>query len=91
MFGYMENRCQLIKKSNPCRCEQWVKFGISQGWITKDCITNPQPKITIPDKVKMYMRDLRDIYENVYLADNDEVLAKFFKEGFAKKRWATFS
>lgn len=91
LIGYMESRCQLIKKSNPCRCEQWVKRGISQGWITKECITNPLPKITIPEKVKIYMRDLRDIYKNVYLADNDEVLTKFFKEGFAQKKWATFS
>lgn len=91
LVGYMEGRCQLIKKSNPCRCEQWIKRGIARGWITKDCITNPLPRLTIPDKVKIYMRDLRDINKNVYLADNNEVLAKFFKEGFAKKKWATFS
>lgn len=91
LSGYMESRCQLIRKSNPCRCEQWVKRGISRGWITEECKSNPLPKIAIPDKVKIYMRDLRDIYKNVYLADNDAVLAKFFKEGFAKKKWATFS
>jgi len=91
IIGFMESRCQLIKKSNPCRCEQWVKRGISRGWITKDSITNPLPMIPIPDKLKIYMRDLRDIYKNVYLADNDEVLAKFIKEGFAKKKWAAFS
>lgn len=91
LVGYMESRCQYIKKSNPCRCEQWIKRGISRGWITKECITNPRPPISIPDKVKIYMKDLRHIYKNVYLVDNDEVLAKFFKEGFAKKKWATFS
>lgn len=91
LVGYMESRCQHIKKSNPCRCEQWVKRGIARGWITKECITNPLPRITIPDKVKIYMRDVRDIYKNVYLVDNDQVLAKYFKEGFAKKKWATFS
>ena len=91
LVGYMESRCQLIRKSNPCRCEQWVKRGISRGWITKEAITNPLPRITIPDSVKIYVKDLRDIYKNVYLADNDEVLARFFKEGFAKKKWATFS
>lgn len=91
LIGYMESRCQLVKESNSCRCEQWIKRGISRGWITKECITNPLPKIIIPAGVKIYMRDLRDIYKNVYLADNDEVLAKFFKEGFAQKKWATFS
>lgn len=91
LVGFMESRCQLVKESNPCRCEQWVKRGISRGWITKECITNPLPPITIPSKVKIYMRDLRDIYKNVYLADNDEVLAKSFKEGFDQKKWVTFS
>ncbi len=91
VLGYMENQCHLIKKSNPCRCEQWVKRGIAQGWITKDCITNPLPKVTIPDKVKIYIGDLRDIYCNVYPARGNEVIAKIVKEGFAKKRWATFS
>lgn len=90
LIGFMESRCQHIKKSNPCCCEQWVKRGISQGWITKECITNPLPKITIPDKVKIYMRDLRDIYKNVYLVDDDKVLAKFFKEGFNQKNGLLF-
>ncbi len=87
----LESRCHLIKKSNTCRCEQWVKFHKSQGWIPNECITNPLPKITIPDKIIRYMRDLRDIYRNVYLIENKEVLAEFIKEGFAKKKWATFS
>jgi len=87
----MESQCHLIKKSNPCRCEQWVKRGISQGWITRECITNPLPKIFIPDKLKIYIGDLRDIYRNVYPAQSNEVIAKIIKEGFAKKKWATFS
>lgn len=91
LVGYMENRCQHIKKSNPCQCEQWIKRGLARGWISKECITNPLPRITIPSKVNLCLRDLRDIYQNVYLVDNDEVLARFFKEGFAKKRWATFA
>lgn len=90
LLGYMESRCRLIKKSNPCRCEQWVKFGISQGWITEKAITNPLPKITIPEKVKLYPRDLRDIYKNVYLADKDELLAKFIKEVLPKKNGLLF-
>lgn len=91
LAGYIEGRCQLVKETNPCRCEQWVKRGIARGWITEDCITNPLPGIVIPEKVRIYMQDLRDIYKNVYLPDNDEVLSRYFKEGFAKKKWATFS
>lgn len=91
LIEIMESRCSLVKKSNTCRCEQWVKFHIARGFTPKDYITNPLPRITIPNKVIQYLRDLRDIYENVYLADKDVVVAQFIKEGFAKKRWASFS
>lgn len=92
LAGYMESRCSLRNKSNPCRCcEQWVKFCLSHGGITKECITNPTAKITIPDKVKLYMRDVRDIYRSVYWARSDEAMAEMLKEGFAKKKWATFT
>lgn len=91
LLACMDSQCSLIKKSNPCHCEQWVKFALAQGWIAKENITNPLPKITVPDKEKIYMRDVRDIYRNVYLADNDELLAEYIKEGFAKKKWASFA
>ncbi len=85
LIGYMESRCSFINKSNSCRCEQWVKAVRSHGGVTKDCITNPTAKITIPDKLKIYLRDLRDIYRNVYWARTDEEMAEMLKEGFAKK------
>ncbi len=91
LIGYMESRCSLIKKSNDCRCEQWVKAVRSHERITNECITNPTAKITIPDKVKIYMRDLRDIYQNVYWARSDEVMTEVLKEGFCQKKWATFT
>jgi RNA polymerase sigma-70 factor (ECF subfamily) len=34
-YGYMEGRCGLIKKSNPCNCSQWMRFGLRQGWFTQ--------------------------------------------------------
>ncbi len=85
LVGYMESRCQLIRKSNPCRCEQWVKRGISRGWITKEAITNPLPRITIPDSVKIYMKDLRDIYKNVYLPITTKYWQDFLKKDLPKK------
>jgi len=91
LIGYMQSRCHLINKSSPCRCEQWIKYGISRGWITKETVTNPLPMITVPRKLKIYLQDLRDIYRNVYLVDNNEVVAQFIKEGFDQKKWATFS
>ena len=42
-FGYMENRCSLIRKTNPCNCAQWVRFGLKQGWVTgNNTEINPQ-------------------------------------------------
>lgn len=26
-FDYMENRCGIMKKLNPCHYRQWVRFG----------------------------------------------------------------
>jgi hypothetical protein len=37
------------------------------------------------------MQDIRDIYRNVYLSKDDELLTKIMREGFAQKKWATFS
>jgi len=90
LVGYMESRCSLVDKSNTCRCEHLGRF-LSQSPVIKECITNPTAKITIPDKVKLYMRDVRDIYRDVYCARSDEVMAEMLKEGFAKRKWATFS
>lgn len=91
LASYMESRCSLVNKSNSCRCERWVEACLSHGRISKDCITNPTATITVPDKVKIYMRDLRDIYRNVYGARSDDEMAEILKEGFEKKRWATFT
>ncbi len=91
LIGYMESRCHLVRKANTCRCGHWIERGLARGWIREENITNPKPKINVPEGLKIYMRDLRDIYKNVYLAGDDKELAKYFKEGFAQKRWATFS
>jgi RNA polymerase sigma-70 factor (ECF subfamily) len=91
LAGYMESRCSLINRSNPCRCEQWVDACLAHNRITRECITKPTATIAVPDKVKIYMRDLRDIYRNVYGARSDEEMAEMLKEGFEKKRWATFT
>lgn len=91
LAGFMESRCSLIRKSNSCRCEQWVEACLSHKRITKDCVTSPTATITVPDKVKIYMRDLRDIYRNVYGARSDEEMAEMLKAGFEQKRWATFT
>jgi RNA polymerase sigma-70 factor (ECF subfamily) len=90
LASYMESRCSIINKSNTCRCEHWVR-GFAQDPVMKECIANPTAKITIPNKVELYLRDLLDIYRNVYHARSDEAVAELLKEGFAKKKWSTFA
>ena len=90
--GYMENRCQLIKKSNPCHCNQWVRFGLSQGWISKQDLVNPRPDNTFQVKEEIIkLKTLRDIYQNLYREKIDETFAQRIKVGIKNKEWLIFS
>lgn len=91
-FGYMENKCQLIKKSNPCNCRQFVRFGLKQGWISKDALVRPRPAPTVQAREDIKkMKALRDIYQDVYQDRADESFAKRIREGIKSKEWAIFS
>jgi RNA polymerase sigma-70 factor (ECF subfamily) len=90
--GYLENTCQLVKKSNPCHCNQWVRYGLQQGWIKKEFLVNPRPEIIIQAEeeiVKLQM--LRDIYQSLYRETTDESLAQRIREGIKSQEWAIFS
>lgn len=90
--GYLEERCQLIKKSNPCNCSQWVRRGLQQGWITKQALVNPRPEITIQaEKEIVKLKTLRHTYQSLYPETTDESLAQRIREGIKKKEWAIFS
>lgn len=90
--GYLEERCQLIKKSNPCNCNQWVRYGLQQGWITKQALVNPRLEIIIKAREEMVeLRSLRYTYQNLYREIADESLAQRIREGIKKKEWAIFS
>ncbi len=87
--GYMEDRCQLIKKSNPCNCKQWVRFGLSQGWIDKKAIAKPRPVINLQAKEEIVkMRTLRDAYQDLYHETAGESLAHRIREGIKNQEWA---
>lgn len=91
-FGYMENKCQLIKKSNPCTCRQFVRFGLKQGWISKEALIKRRPAPTIQAREDIRkMKALRDIYQDVYQDRADESFAKRIREGIKSKEWAIFS
>ncbi len=90
-FGYMENRCQFIKKSNPCNCRQFVRFGLSQGWISKEASVNPLPPITIQAREDFRkMKTLRDFYHDLYRDRADESFAQRIREGIRNKEWFIF-
>ena len=91
-FGYMDERCQLIKKTNPCSCRQWVRFGLSQGWITKDALSDPRPPTAVEaGKEVIELRTLRDFYRDLYQGEADERFAQRMREGMQNKEWAIFS
>ncbi len=90
--GYLEDRCQLVKKSNPCDCKQWVRRGLQQGWITKQALFNPRPEIIIKAREEMVeLRSLRYTYQNLYRETADESLAQRIRDGIKDKEWAIFS
>lgn len=35
LFSFMENRCGLINRNNPCRCEKKTKGFMNAGWIDR--------------------------------------------------------
>ncbi len=91
-FGYMENKCRLIKKSNPCNCKQFVRFGLSQGWISKEFLVNHRPPVIMQAKEEVIkLRALHNIYRNLYPERADESFAQRIREGIKNKEWAIFS
>lgn len=91
-FGYMENRCTLIKKSNPCHCVQWVRFALDKGWISKEEVINRKPENNSQTIAEIReLKTLRDFYTLLYPEDVDQSLAKRIKEGIQKKEWLIIS
>lgn len=90
-FGYMENRCSLIKKTNPCNCAQWVRFGLKQGWVTGTYTEiNPQLEKHLQAITEVRsLRALRDIYMTLYADKMDETLCDRIRSGITSKEWPT--
>ncbi len=90
-FGYMENMCQFIKKSNSCNCKQYVRFALSKGLISKDVVVDPRPPIIMQAKKEVInMRFLRDFYQDLYQDKAGESFAKRIREGIRNKEWSIF-
>lgn len=91
-FGYMEDRCQLIKRSNPCSCSQWVRFGLARGWISKKATADQDPPETAQAMEEIgSLKGLRDIYRDLYPDAADAAFAARIREGIRNKEWVIFS
>jgi RNA polymerase sigma-70 factor (ECF subfamily) len=91
-FGYMENRCQFIKKSNPCNCKQFVRFGLKQGWISNETSVNPLRPVTVRAKEDIgKMKTLHDFYQHLYQDAADESFVQRIREGIKNREWSIFS
>lgn len=85
-------RCQLINKVNPCYCNQWIRFGRSQGWLSAKHLSNARPPIVVQAAADITkLQTLRGIYQQLYPENVDEVLGKRIKQALAKKEWIIFS
>ena len=92
VVGYLEDRCQLVKKSNPCNCRQWVRLALSQGWLSKKDLANPRPTITPQFQEEIVnLETLRSIYQNLYPETIDKALTQRIKQGIKNKEWTIFS
>lgn len=91
-FGYMEDRCQLLNKSGSCSCDQWVRFGLSQGWITPQAtVASPPPNNVQTREEISELKALRTLYQGICQETADESYVKRIRSGIRKKEWAIFS
>ena len=76
-FGYMEDRCQLINKSSNCSCKQWVRFGLSQGWITpQTAVASPPPNVLQVGEEISELKALRNIYQSILSGNGRRIVCE---------------
>jgi RNA polymerase sigma-70 factor (ECF subfamily) len=86
--GYMENKCEHIKKSNPCKCIQWVKFGLEQGWFKKKNLVPGTGEVHFEVKHDIIkLKDLKHIYEQFYHEKTSQKLVRRIQEGIKNREW----
>lgn len=89
-FGYMEDRCQLIRRSNPCNCKQFIRFGLKRGWLSKEVLINRGPITPLRAEI-IQLRTLRDFYADLYHDPADVTFVRRIREGIKNKEWVVFS
>jgi RNA polymerase sigma-70 factor, ECF subfamily len=91
-FGYMENHCSLLSRSNPCRCEQWVRFALQQGWISRTEAASSFPALDpkVLSEVTR-LKALSMLYGSLDAGEADEALCERIRTGMRRKEWAVLS
>jgi len=69
LYSFMNNKCGLIKKAIPCRCERKTKSFIKLGWVDKEQLMfNTSDLRTIYKVAPQKSNDLLDIIDTEYSA-----------------------
>jgi RNA polymerase sigma-70 factor, ECF subfamily len=91
-LGYMENHCSLIKEGNPCRCEQWIRFALQKGWITKSEKPSSAPALNMPGLLEMNrLKAMTEMYRTLQSEATDQALRDRIKQGIHDKEWSLLS
>ena len=90
-YGFMEGKCQLIRKTNTCNCKQYVRFGLSKGWFSKGASVKLRPPVTRARDEVLELQALQDFYRDLYPHRSDETFAQRVRDGIRNKEWSLFS
>jgi RNA polymerase sigma factor (sigma-70 family) len=74
LFNFMENKCGLINKSNPCRCEKKAIGFMKAGWVDKE---NLKFAISHVKRIKEVVSRQDCIEDDFYAKGYDEVYNEF--------------
>jgi len=88
LYSYMNNKCGLVNKENPCRCPKKAKALVPMGLLDKN---NLQFNISYKNKIANYVeenyKEAREVFEEQYAALYREHPTKedFDKDTIVKK------
>lgn len=71
LYGFMNNKCGLINKNNPCRCARKTTGFIKQGYVDPNNLQFQKRVIatieaTVGNKIKAFSKDGLQAYQQLY-------------------------
>ena len=72
LYAWMNDRCGLVNKDNPCRCAKKTKGFIEKGWVTKNLKWNADYKKKI--------HELSERRADTILLERDAIYAKIHRD-----------